>query len=306
MMNLNMRSVMFLGIGLVIAVGTAFLARGLVLGSQPPEYEVASAPTPFPETMVLVASRDMAAGEFVREQDLKWQPWPQDGLAEGYVIEGKRPMDEFIGAVVRSAIIANQPITDKRLVHPGDRGFLAAVLTPGMRAVSVPVNPTTGISGFVRPGDRVDTLLTAKFAAEDGDGKRLTRYFTETLLTGIRVIAIDQKIETEDGKIKPLKTVTVEVSPKQAERIAIGLEMGSISLSLHSLASKQDDNQHPQKVAQLAGMTQLGTRSRPGRSYTMDRDVFHMLGSSGVKDNGPRVFVLRGAEEEQSKGKGAK
>jgi pilus assembly protein CpaB len=235
---------------------------------------------------------------------VKWQPWPKDGLNSEYVVKGgKHSEKDFVGAVVRSAIVAGQPITDHRVVHPGDRGFLAAVLTPGLRAVSVPVNPTTGISGFVFPGDLVDVLLTVKFSSEDDKGKRHTRYLSETLLTGVRVLAIDQRTENADGEVKPVKTVTLEVSPKHAETIAIGLELGSLTLSLHSLAREAATADPKALKVKLAEMVPDG--GKRGSSFTLDGQIFHMLapGGHGGRD---QVSVLRGGEASSSSAKGSR
>jgi pilus assembly protein CpaB len=248
------------------------------------------------KTMVLVAGETLNAGSFVQDKHLKWQVWPKDGVTENFFVkpkklaEGKNGKESFIGAVARTTINVGEPVTNKRIVHPGERGFLAAVLTPGQRAVSVPVNTTTGISGFVFPGDKVDLLLTVKFKGKNRAGKETTRYFSETLMRNIRVLAIDQTIENADGKVKPIKTVTVEVSPKQAEGVAIALNMGSISLSLHSLAKDEMEL----KLADLRNQE---------KSFTLDRDVYFM--NQGAKKRvAPRthkIDILRGEKAEKAK-----
>ena len=101
------------------------------------------------ETFVLVAKKGLPAGVFVKPDHLRWQAWPEKNLASEYFVKDKIDLRVFTGAVVRRGIAAGEPITDGRLVKPGERGFLAAVLTPGMRAISVPVNATTGIAGLV-------------------------------------------------------------------------------------------------------------------------------------------------------------
>lgn len=236
---------------------------------------------------VLVVQDDLKAGHFVREENLKWQSWPEDGLINEYAIQGERNKKDFIGAVVRNAITPGQPITNNLVVHPGDRGFLAAVLKVGMRAVSVPVNASSGISGFVFPGDRVDLILTSKFNSKDGEGKTLVRHVTKTLLTGIRVLAIDQKTESKDGEVNPAKTVTMEVSPKQAEKVAIGLAMGSLSLSLQSLARDEEN---------IDGTATPVAREKEERNYTLDTEVNALVAglSSRRGTNRSTVTVLRG------------
>ncbi len=275
----------FLLVGALAAAGfTAFYAqswvsaeRAALLAAMPEEAPVT------PAIKVLVAGRELKAGTFVKPAHMKWQSWPEDGVADGYVVAGEGNMNDFVGAVVRSTIANGQPLTNSRVVHAGDRGFLAAVLEPGSRAVSVPVNAASGIAGFVFPGDQVDLILTMRVMSKDAEGDNLPRFFSETLLSGIRVLAVDQKIESGDGAVEVAKTATLEVSPKQAEKVALALEMGGLSLSLHSLARKQQDQ------ADTAGR-------KPRRSYTLDSEV-SFAGLGGFDMRG--VNVIRGAEAER-------
>ena len=301
---MTLRSILLLVFALVAAGLTAFYARSWIaseraafMASIPEEAPAA------PATLVLVAKEDLPAGTFVKPTNMKWQAWPEDGLVEEYWIQGTREMKELEGAVVRLLISAGQPITESRVVHPGDRGFLAAVLDPGMRGVSVPVNAPSGIAGFVFPGDWVDLILTIRVKVKDEEtGKDETRYFSETLLTDVRVLAVDQNIENEKGEVNVAKTATLEATPKQAEMIAIALEMGSISLSLHSLAREQD------RFARLA--RDIGAdpvEATKTRSYTTDFDVYYMLGDpDGIAKRGARsrkksVNVLHGEKADTVK-----
>ena len=273
---MTLRSIFLLVFALAAAGLTAFYARNWIATERAafmasiPEEEAPAAVA----TFVLVAKETLPAGTFVKPANMKWQAWPEDGVVEEYLVQGEREMKELEGAVVRHLITAGQPITGSRVVHPGDRGFLAAVLNPGMRGVSVPVNATSGIAGFVFPGDWVDLILTIRVNVKSEEsGNSDTRYFSETLLTDVRILAIDQNIENEKGEVNVAKTATLEVTPKQAEMVAIALEMGLISLSLHSLAREQD------RFARLA--RDIG--ADPGettevRSYTTDFDIYYMLG----------------------------
>jgi pilus assembly protein CpaB len=123
-------------------------------------------------------------------------------------------------------------------VSPGDRGFLAAALGPGMRAVTVPVSDKTGVAGFVFPGDRVDIVLTQAISNDSGDLKA-----SETFLRNMRVLATDQSTTQEklEGKtvVRQFRSVTLEVTPKIAEKIAVAQTIGTLSLSLRSIADNQ-------------------------------------------------------------------
>src|SRR5690348_9950652 len=156
------RRIIFIAVALLISGLTMWIGRSYLEAQRNAALEAQrQQPTPQqPATMVLVAKGTLAAGQFVRPENLRWQAWPADGIAPTYIVQGQRQLEDFVGAVVRSALGDGEPVTETRLVRPRDRGFLAAVLTPGYRAVTVNVTPSSGISGFVFPGDHVDLILT--------------------------------------------------------------------------------------------------------------------------------------------------
>src|SRR5260370_32315740 len=176
----------------------------------------------------------MQRGQILKPDDLIWQIWPEGGLDKNYVLLGTRTPESFAGWVARNPVSAGEPITEAKIVAPGNRGFLAAVLRPGMRAISVPVTITSGISGFIFPGDQVDLMITHQVPAKAGAGS-YEHKAAETVLQDVRVIAIDQRLETKAGKALVADTATLEVTPKQTEIIALAGEIGKLSLSLPSL-----------------------------------------------------------------------
>lgn len=160
-------------------------------------------------------------------------------LAGAYYVKGQADIAKLQGNVLRYAITAGQPLTQGAVVSPSDRGFLAAALTPGMRAVTVPVSAQTAVAGFVFPGDRIDMVLTQDVVG-GGDGPPLK--VSETILRNIRVLATDQRTDNqaEDGKtpVHTFTTVTVEATPKMAEELAVAQTVGTLSLSLRALAER--------------------------------------------------------------------
>ena len=210
----------------------------------------------------------------MRPENLRWQTWPADDIAAAYIVEGKGKVEDFVGAVVRSASSDGEPVTDGRIVRPGDRGFMAAVLTPGYRAVTVTVTVSSGLAGFVFPGDRVDLLLTLAVPGET-DGK-LQRHASETLLTNLRVLAVDQRADDQSKEVVVAKTATLEVTPKQAETIAVATELGNLSLSLRSLATPSDGDD---RAAAL--QPHLGQRRDP--SHRRRRGAIARTGPAPVK-----------------------
>src|SRR5437764_5664946 len=154
------RSLLLVLLALMLAGGTAMLARVWLAAQRTAELEASPLALPAPAKSVLVARLGVQRGQILKPDDLVWQVWPEETLDKSYVILGTRTPESFAGSVARNPIGSGEPITESKIIAPGNRGFLAAVLRPGMRAISVPVTVTTGISGFVFPGDQVDLLIT--------------------------------------------------------------------------------------------------------------------------------------------------
>jgi pilus assembly protein CpaB len=173
---------------------------------------------------------------------------------------------QLLGTVVRYQVTAGQPLTHGALVGPNDRGFLAAALGPGMRAVTVSVNTSSGVAGFVFPGDRVDMVLTQQV---QGGGEGPPLKVSETIVRNIRVLATDQRIDSkgEDGKdlVKTFSNVTLEVTPRIAEKIAVAQSLGSLTLSLRSIA----DNTAELERAIAAGEVRLPQGTNPAEERSL-------------------------------------
>lgn len=186
---------------------------------------------------VLVAQRALPVGTIITADSMNFQAWPKDMVQDVYFVEGEADMQKLLGTVVRNPVTAGEPLTKGNLVAPGDRGFLAAALGPGMRAVTIPVSARTGVAGFVFPGDHIDLMLTQTVK---GGGEGMALKASETILKNLRVLATDQSTEQEmvEGKtrVRTFSTVTLEVTPKIAEKVAVAQTIGTISLSLRSIA----------------------------------------------------------------------
>jgi pilus assembly protein CpaB len=233
---------MVLLVGALFVAGiTAFMARSLVSGASAPV--AAGQPVVIDGPEVLVATKALPVGTIIDATALKFQPWPKDLVENAYFLREGTDLKNVVGTVVRFAIPAGQPVTQGALVKPGDRGFLAAALGPGMRAVTVPVSAQTSVAGFIFPGDRVDVLLTQSVPG-GGDGEPLKA--SETMMRNVRVLATDQTTDkTVDEKgntvVNTYSNVTLEATPQMAERIAVAQTVGSISLSLRSIADSASD-----------------------------------------------------------------
>ena len=287
---MNSKRIVFLLLAVIVAGTTAFLARAWL---QSERAAIAAQmggqrPVAKPAAQVLVARAAIRTGQLIKPDDLRWQPWPQGNLPASYIVEGKRPIGDFVGAVARSQFHVGEPIVESDIVMPGSRGFLAAVLKPGLRAVSVPATATSTVSGFIYAGDRVDVLLTHTLEGQNGHHNA-----TETILRNARVIAMDQKLDFTPGdKPDVAKTATLELTAKQTEIVTLAVKMGELSLVLRSL---QDPADEERDVASGDDAT-----AELGDSYTHDSQVSRLIKDPSPPPKPPdamktSVFVLRGA-----------
>jgi pilus assembly protein CpaB len=212
-----------------MAIAAALLARGM-MGGGTPNVEAKVAQMPMSE--VLVASANLQPGQALTADQVRWQKWPSSSVDASFITHDSGGDIEAVvkGAVVRSPLLSGQPVTNVSIVHGDASGLMAAMLNPGMRAISIAINPDSGAGGFILPNDKVDLILTRK-----GDGNRVT---TSTILTDVRVLAVDQTFKQDkDTKTVIGKTATLEVAPDQAVRVAKAGGQGSLSLALRPLAS---------------------------------------------------------------------
>ncbi len=240
---MDARKLILLVGALFVAGITAFMARSMMTGAAAPVAVAGPVEAPVDGPRVMVATRALPVGTIIDAAALRFQPWPKELVENAYFLESAPEARNLVGTVVRFAIPAGQPITQGALVKPGDHGFLAAALGPGMRAVTVPVSAQSAVAGFVFPGDRVDLVLTQTVAG-GGDGPPLR--VSETVLRNLRVLATDQRTDknTDDqGKtvVSAYSTVTVEATPRIAEKIAVAQTVGALSLSLRSIADNSSE-----------------------------------------------------------------
>jgi pilus assembly protein CpaB len=251
---------------LLVAAVTAVMAKNMFTGASAPEANAAAVPQ---GPKILVARKPLGVGTIVDAESFTFQPWPKELMQQAYFAEGAPDADatKLVGMVVRHAITAGQPLTRGTLVGPQDRGFLAAALSPGMRAITVNVSEASGVAGFIFPGDRVDIVLTQTVEAPNGDEGDLKA--SETIVRNVRVLATDQRVDSkgEDGKpvVKTFSNVTLEVTPRLAEKIAVADKIGSLSLTLRSLA----DNTAELERLVASGQVRLPPGTNPAEERRM-------------------------------------
>lgn len=257
---MNAMRIGILALALVAAGLAAFLARSLVSNETPQVVVPQIIEQPMAE--VLVAAADIPLGQRVGKGDLVWQPWPEDAVSGSFVTQDVQPnaLDVFGGAIARSPILAGEPITSGKLVSFENAGFMSALLSPGMRAVSTRISPETGAGGFILPNDRVDVIVTMRLRSGGEDGGNGDGYRSETILRNVRVLAIDQTFkEVEGEQVVVGKTATLEMLPAQAEGFALAAAQGELSLALRPLADSARTDQVPTSVSnQQSGRSSAG------------------------------------------------
>jgi pilus assembly protein CpaB len=230
-----------------LALGSLLLLAALGLGlvgyqlTRPPKTVTVAAEAPPPPLTVdvLVAAHSMPAGTLMKDEDFTKKAIPSTEVPKGALTDTPDLRAGLHGALLRHYLDAGNIMMSGDVLRPRDRGFLAAVLASGSRAISVGVDAISGDGGLIWPGDRVDVILTQEL--DQKDAPLAKRFVSETVLSDVRVVAVDQSIaqgavangDNATGKIA--RTVTLEVSPEQAERAALAERLGKVMLAIRAV-----------------------------------------------------------------------
>ncbi|MBV1798606.1 Flp pilus assembly protein CpaB [Siccirubricoccus sp. G192] len=262
-----------------------------LIASRPASDPVLAAPAPPPpvQAALLVAARSLPAGTLVKDEDFALRLVAPEAVPEGALVQSEEVRAELRGALLRRYLEAGTPVARTDVLRPRDRGFLAAVLRPGTRAIAVGVDAVTGAAGLIWPGDQVDVILTQELDASAAPIAR--RVVGETVLTSIRVIAVDQEFTQGatvgavgaggNGQRAVARTITLEVLPEHAERVAVAGRLGRLSLTIRAM------DQAPEGAAPDA------TASDALPSSVFGSDVSPALSRSGPAV-GSRIRVIQG------------
>ena len=281
------RSLILLGLAATLAIVTAVGLKGRMGGSDVPS-----------GSRILVSNFDIPAGSFVRASDhLSFKEWPEDNITDSMLVEGIVDMKEYDGSVARRAIQKGEPVVKNVLVKSSEGGFMSAVLEQGKRAVSIAVDSTSGNAGFIFPGDRVDLILTLS----TGDRSSPVRA-SQTFVEDVRVLAVDQMLDNPENKAVLAKTITLEVTPKQAEKVNVAKDLGKISLSLRSLAKDKVDEPASEDVGEIDLHTLLENAEQDQdaareSNVTRDSDVSAIV--TRRASQGAKVQIIRGGKERE-------
>src|SRR5579875_2374572 len=255
-----------ISVALAAAIGFALVARGLTSAHEPKAVVIAAAPPAKPMVRVLVAKHDLQPGDKLTQGDFSWQAWPADDLNPAFVTDGATdapasdkaptsvkiqtaavsvatdktreilngagPAARMVDAVVHDPILKGEPITDRKVVRAGAAGVLAATLDPGMRAMAVPLSAESAAGGFILPGDHVDVVQSRQVDVPGGQKK----YASGAVLRNVKVLAIDQNTRGQKQTTALGATATLEVTPAEAELLALSKSQGELTLILRSYA----------------------------------------------------------------------
>ena len=250
------RLVIVLAVAAIAALALALLVRSMTAAHKPPPAVVVAAPVEKPMTRVLVARKDLKVADHITADVLAWQPWPADSVNPSYITGGSATVPHDLaakaasalqnvtrddaaiqalnGSMAREPILANEPITQRKLVRGGEGGFLAVKLPAGMRAMSIPVTAESGAGGFVLPGDRVDVVLNLKNQPGADGGKSVS---SRLVMRNIKVLAIDQNTEPKQQQPSMIgSTATLEVPSTDIDSLARAKAQGDLILVLRSYA----------------------------------------------------------------------
>lgn len=233
---MNIFRVLVLVVALIAGGAAAYLSFNQ---PPPPPPEPTVAMPQVDMTEVLVVSGDVGPGATLNAENVRWEEWPTSAINPAFISREAQPdaIEEIDGTIVRSQFYDGEPIRDGKLVR-ADSGFMSAILPSGKRAVAVRVSAQSTAGGFILPNDRVDLIHTM---SQSSDGQN--RFVSKTLLSNIRVMAIDQTIEEQNGeRVVVGKTATLELSPSEVELVASAEKEGSLSLALRSMADINIDD----------------------------------------------------------------
>lgn len=279
-------------IALIIAIGLAAAVMMTSTGPAPaPVAQTAAAPE-IRTTNIYVAAQPIPIGTVVKQEMLTIQPWPEHLVLPGFM-RADGGAQNVVGYVARSPFQPQEPIINSKLAKPSDPNFLAGELPKGMRVITIMTNETEGVAGFLFPGDHVDVMLThdVERPRPGGRGEMMREVVTESLLNNVTVLAVDQRAAgaqsaDPEGKLAIPRSVSLMVSPTDAQRIRLGQKVGTLTLSLRALADRESAD--PMTLTQQRDISQFKSAAPEAKPAAAS--------STTVTPDG--VVIIRGIEKE--------
>lgn len=283
----------------LLLVGGGLLAW-VSLKSDPAQTAVAA---PIAMAKILVAAEPLQAGTLLKDVDFKEREIATADVTPADLVSDENNRSELRGAMLRHYVEAGQVIRRADILRSRDRGFLATVLAPGTRAISIGVDATTGASGLISPGDLVDVILTQEFARGETTAGR--RVVAETVLNRVRVIAVDQQIaqgvQTQSGlptsasATRVASNVSLQVTPEQAAKVIVAGHLGRLTLAVRSIDGDQPADSQSSEPLRVADQETKGAVSPPAPppGSVFGSDVSSAL-SNEAPASSPKMRVIQG------------
>jgi pilus assembly protein CpaB len=251
----NQRGLLFLGLAILLGIAAVFVAQRWLADRE------ASEPRASETVAVVVARVDLAVASTLSERQLDTVQWPKAYLPKGAFTS----VEAAQSRVLRRPLIAGEPLLESALLGVGSAGGLPVLISPKHRAVSVKVDPVIGVAGFVKPGAHVDVLVTARRVDRP---KAIP--FSKVFLQDIRVLAVDQTLEqVKNGEPKPVNVVTLEVDPKQAEKLTYASHQGKLQLALRNPTDDEKVQSDSVGVADVLGEKRRKRTLKAGPTTTV-------------------------------------
>lgn len=233
---------------------------------------------------VLVSRTDLPAGTLLKDIDTTWLPTSKVDPKSGIIIDSFTSQSSLRGAFLKNPVKKNQPILEYEIIRPGEQGFILAALQPGMTAVSIPITQVTGVSGFISSGDRVDIMLTHTVNDMNPNAIMPVRNYSETIMQNVRILAMERSDSGGTASPKIGGTITVELSPRNAEKIVLATQMGTLTLAMRSIPAGDRSEEPDWAVSKLSVSSAL--RDFLIRGTSTDQDL--MLHRERIMGIAPR------------------
>jgi pilus assembly protein CpaB len=283
---MKVRPVIVLALALFLALAAVYFAR-IWLSSQPNKVAVNQAPV----VKVVAAATALKFGDRLAAENLRLIDWPAGSVPDGVF----KSVDELLGPQSRVALQAIQPnelVLATKVTGPGQRASLSAVISTGMRALTIRVDDVLGVAGFVLPGDRVDIMLTREVVQNQP--------ITNVLLQNVRVLGIDQKSDQQTNNPEVVKAVTIEVTTEQAQKITLAATVGSLSLALRDVSNVELAPVKPVSLSDLGVAEAIGTVDPKPEDKKVQKPVVKIVSKPKESDL-PSIGITRGTARQEYK-----
>jgi pilus assembly protein CpaB len=273
MENMRPSSIVMLAVALVLGISAALLSK-VWLQAQISKPQIAEAGPRVDMATVVIAAKSLRFGNRLASRSLREVEWPANAIPKGAFKKIKDIVNGKDRRVVLSSIEENEPVLGWKITGPGQRASLSALIGENMKAVTIRVNDVLGVAGFVLPGEHVDVLLTRTESVEVGDDKAIQKNsFTDVLLQNVRVLAVDQLADDRTEDPAPAKAVTIEVTTRQGQKLALASSVGQLALALRSAGSTKGEASQRIAMSDLNSTTSSPATSDSSVMVTVTREI---------------------------------